>query len=112
MLAEKLEIKKKIGDFNVDIRIGSNPPLVGKNGVEIEIWDASAAAVLGAKVAIQYYMPPMPRMPPMNFKIEAKQKKGKYVAALNLIMAGPWIVVLRIVVGEKTWSAKFSIDVR
>jgi len=35
--------------------------------------------------------PPMPRMAPMNFKVEAKRKKEAYPAVMNLIMAGPWV---------------------
>ena len=48
----------------------------------------------------------------MNYKIEAKLKKGRYAATLNLIMAGPWIFVVGILEGDETRTAKFSIDAR
>jgi len=110
--AEKLEITKKAGDYTLEARFDKNPPIVGKNELEIEVRNAAGGAVVGAKVMVQYYMPPMPRMAPMNYKIEAKLKKGKYGATLNLIMAGPWIFVVRILEGETTRTAKFSIDAR
>ena len=108
----QLEIRKKAGELTVGVRLGKNPPQVGKNEMEIEVRDAAEAAVQGAKVTIQYYMPPMPRMAPMNYKQEMKLKKGKYTATLNFIMAGPWIIVVRIIRGEQTLTAKFSIDAR
>jgi hypothetical protein len=48
----------------------------------------------------------------MNYKVEAKWKKDSYRASMKLIMAGPWILVLRITIGDKTLSTKFQIDAR
>jgi len=110
--ADQLEIRKKAGELTVDVRLEKNPPQVGKNEMEIEVRDAAEAAVPGAKVTVQYYMPPMPRMAPMNYKQEMKLKKGRYTATLNLIMAGPWIIVVRVLQGEQARTAKFSIDAR
>lgn len=112
VLAGGAEIRKKAGDYSLAIKLEKEPPIVGKNDIEIEVRDASDAAVVGAKVTLQYYMPPMPRMAPMNYKTEMKTKKGRYAATMNLIMAGPWILVLRIVQGGETRTAKFSIDAR
>jgi len=109
---KKLEITKKVGDLMVEIRMDRDPPIVGKNAAEIRIKDEQGAAVQEAKVFLNYYMPPMPRMVPMNYKVEAKRKKDAYLASLNLIMAGPWIIILRITRGDKTLSTKFQIDAR
>ncbi len=57
-------------------------------------------------------MPPMPRMAPMNYKTPAKLKKDAYTISMHLIMAGPWIIVVKITVGDKTTSARFQIDAR
>ncbi len=65
-----------------------NPPIVGANPIEIEIKSAGKH-VTDAKVLVNYYMPPMPRMAPMNYRIDAKLKKGKYHATMDFIMAGP-----------------------
>ncbi len=61
---------------------------------------------------MNYYMPPMPRMAPMNYKTQAKLKKDAYTMSMRLIMAGPWIIVVKITVGGKTMSARFHIDAR
>jgi hypothetical protein len=55
-------------------------------------------------------MPPMPRMAPMNYRDDAKLKKDKYVLTMNLIMAGPWIIVVKMNRGEKNFTVKFNID--
>ncbi len=110
--AKKLELIKKVGDLTVELGIEKDPPAVGKNGVEVRIKDGQGNSVLEAKVYLNYYMPPMPRMAPMNFKVEAKRKKEAYPAVMNLIMAGPWIILVRITLGDKTSTAKFQIDAR
>jgi len=42
--AKDYEVKKKAGDYNVEIKIDKNPPAVGKNNMEIEIEDAAGQA--------------------------------------------------------------------
>ena len=110
--AKKLEITKKAGDLAVHAAFDRDPPSVGVNGLEIRLKDAAGAAVAADKVVVQYYMPPMPRMAPMNDKVEAKMKKDAYLAKLKLIMAGPWIVIIRITRGDATVSVRFQIDAR
>ena len=110
--AKKLELVKKVGDLTVEMDMEKDPPAVGKNAVEVRIKDGQGKPVQEAKVYLNYYMPPMPRMAPMNFKVEAKRKKEAYPAVMNLIMAGPWIILVRITLGDKTSTAKFQIDAR
>ncbi len=55
-------------------------------------------------------MPPMPRMAPMNFITDAKLKKEKYSAKMNLIMSGPWIIAVKMTLSGKTSTVKFNID--
>jgi hypothetical protein len=105
-----LELKKKAGLYDVELRIDRNPPVVGDNGLELVIRDGAGAALKDAKVLVNYYMPPMPRMAPMNYKTEAKLKKDAYAIRMRLIMAGPWIIIVKITVGDKTTSARFHID--
>jgi len=110
--AATLELKKKAGAYDVVLRIDRNPPVVGDNGLELRITDAAGAVLKDADVLVNYYMPPMPRMAPMNYKIEAKFKKNAYTIRMRLIMAGPWVIVVKITEGGKTASARFHIDAR
>lgn len=110
--AATLEIKKKAGGYDVEMRIDRNPPVVGDNGLELRIADASGTLLKDVDVLVNYYMPPMPRMAPMNYKAPAKLKKDAYTLRMRLIMAGPWIIVVKITAGGKTTSARFNIDAR
>ncbi len=101
-----------MGDLTVAATLERDPPTVDKNEIEVRVSDAAGEPVQDAKILINYYMPPMARMPPMNYKVEAKWKKGAHKAEMNLIMAGPWIILVRITIGDKTVTAKFNIDAR
>ena len=109
---KQLELKKKVGDLTVVAVIERDPPTVAKNAIEVRVTDAAGNPVQDAKLLIYYYMPPMARMPPMNYKVEAKWKKDAYKAVMDLIMAGPWIILVRITIDDKTVTAKFNIDAR
>ncbi len=110
--AGELELSRTAGDYKVLVRINRNPPVVGTNKIRIDITEASGARVTDAKVLINYYMPPMPRMAPMNYKVEARLKdRTHYEEKMKLIMSGPWIVAVKITRSGKTTTAKFSIDV-
>ncbi len=110
--AKNYEIKKKVGDYEVEAVIDRNPPIIGDNNIEIEIKDGSGKHITDAKVLINYYMPPMPRMAPMNYTTDAKLKKEKYRATMNFIMAGPWYIAIKIMRAGKTMTAKFNVDVQ
>ena len=70
--AADLELRKEAGGYRVLLRIDRNPPVIGTNRVEITVEDAAGSKVRDAKVLVNYYMPPMPRMAPMNYKVEAR----------------------------------------
>ena len=109
--AKNLEISRKAGEYQVEIVIDRNPPIaVGDNHIEIAIKDRAGKAVTDAQILINYYMPPMPRMAPMNYKTEAQMKKGKYYATMKFIMAGPWYIAVIINHGGKISTAKFNVD--
>lgn len=109
-VAKDYEVKKKAGDYDVEVKIDKNPPVVGDNNIEIEIKDAKGAYVTDAKVVVEYSMPAMPGMPPMNYKTDTKIDGNEYKATMNLSMAGPWNIVVKVVTGDKTSKMKFSID--
>ncbi|MDP1990010.1 MAG: FixH family protein [Syntrophales bacterium] len=106
-----LELRNGIGEYNVEIRLARNPPIVGKNPIEIKIKDARGQAVTAAGVLINYYMPPMPRMAPMNYIIPAEANKASYRATMDFIMSGPWVIAVKITSAGKTRTAKFHVDV-
>jgi len=108
--SKDLELKKKVGDYQVEIKIDKNPPVIGDNKIEIQIKDTSDRVIKDAKVLVNYYMPPMPRMAPMNYKAEAKLKDEKYRAKMKFIMAGPWIIAVKFTREGKTLTAKFNVD--
>ncbi len=110
--AKNYEINKKAGEYDVEIAIDKNPPVVGDNNISIEIKDASGKYVTDAKVNVAYSMPPMPGMPPMNYKTNAELKGNEYRAKMNLSMSGPWNIAVKIVRDGKTTTAKFNIDAR
>ncbi len=109
--AAGLADSKKAGVYDVTIRIDRNPPILGVNNLEVEIREAGGASIADAKVLVNYYMPPMPRMAPMNYRVDAPFKGGKYRVAMNFIMEGPWVIVVKINHQGKAASAKFNVNV-
>ncbi len=110
--AKDFEVTKKAGDYSVVLRIDKNPPVTGNNNLAVALKDAAGAAVQDAKVAVEYSMPAMPGMPPMNYKSSTELKGGEYQAKLNFSMSGPWNLVVKINRGGKAAQAKFNVDVR
>lgn len=110
--AKDYEVKKKVGEYDVEMKIDKNPPIVGDNNIEIEIKDAAGKYVTDAKVVVEYSMPAMPGMPPMNYKTDATLKGNEYRAKMNLSMSGPWNIAVKITRAEKTTTMKFTVDAK
>jgi hypothetical protein len=105
-------ITKKAGDYTVDFAMDKNPPVMGKNNVDVTVKDKAGAAVKDAKVIVEYSMPAMSGMPAMNYKSTAELKGDKYVAVIEPSMAGSWNIAVKITKGGKTDTAKFTVDVK
>jgi hypothetical protein len=105
-------VRKNAEGLVFEAAINRNPPVVGDNAIRIEIRDLQGQPVLGAEVLVNYYMPPMPRMPPMNYTIPAALKGKEYRATMDLIMTGPWNIITRARVQGKWVRVTFPIDVR
>lgn len=103
---------RKAGDHNVSITIDRNPPVVGKNNIEIAITDISDKAVTDAKVAIELSMPAMPGMPAHSYKYNADLKGQVYKAVIQPSMAGSWNLSVRITRSGKTDTARATFDVQ
>lgn len=110
--AKGYEVQKQAGEYDVKVTIDKNPPVTGDNEVAVAVKDAAGKAVGDAKVVVDYSMPAMPGMPPMNYKTDAVAKGDVYLATMNLSMAGPWNVAVKITRGGKTSSLKFTIDAK
>ncbi len=110
--AKSYETRKTVGNYEVALTLEKNPPMIGDNPIEIDIKDGSGKSVTDATVLVNYYMPPMPRMAPMNYTTEAGLKKQKYRAALKFIMAGPWYIAVKINRGGKMMTVKINVDAR
>ena len=110
--AADYRVRKNVEGLAFDIAINRNPPVLGDNEIRIEIRDAEGHAVLDAEVLVNYYMPPMPRMAPMNYTVPAPLKGKEYRAVMDLIMAGPWNIVIRAKTQGKLLRMTFPIDVR
>ena len=108
--AKDYEVKKKVGEYDVEVKIDKNPPVVGDNNIEIGIKDASGKYVTDAKVKVEYSMPAMPGMPAMNYKTDTELKGDEYKAKINLSMSGSWNVAVKITRSGKTVTMKFNVD--
>ena len=110
--AKDYEIMKRAGDYTVQVKIDRNPPIVGKNKMEILLKDAAGKDVTDAIVAVDYVMPAMPGMPAMNYKAKTELKGSRYLTDINFSMSGPWTVNIKIVRGGKTQAVKLNVDVK
>ncbi len=108
--ASGLEVQKKAGDYNIQVKFDKNPPVVGNNNMEINISDTSGKPVTDAKVIVNYSMPAMPGMPAANFKAIALLSGTKYAATMNPTMSGSWNVAVKIMRGGRTSTARFNVD--
>jgi hypothetical protein len=105
-------VRKNADGFIFDIAINRNPPVLGDNEIRIEIKDPPGNPVLEAEVLVNYYMPPMPKMAPMNYTVPATLKGKEYRATMDLIMTGPWNIIIRAKLNDKWLRVVFPIDVR
>jgi hypothetical protein len=110
--AREYKARKKTADYTVEMSIDRNPPIVDKNTLSLEIKDTNGKHVTDARVLVNYYMPPMPGMPPMNYKTLAKLSGNTYAVIMDLIMSGPWNIVIKISRAGKIETVRFAIDVR
>lgn len=109
--AKEFEVKKSVDGYDVVVRIDKNPPATGNNNIAITITEAGKP-VTDAKVTVNYTMPAMPGMPPMDYKAETTLKGKEYVAIMDFSMSGAWNIAIKIKKGDKTSTVKFNLDVR
>ena len=107
--AKSYEVKKKVGGYNVVMKIDRNPPVAGNNKVSIEVTDESGHCACDADVTIDYSKPAMQWLP--AYKTETRLERGRFVGNMSLPMAGAWNIAVKIVKGKKQWITNFTVDV-
>ena len=110
--AKGYEVQKKAGELDVLVSIDRNPPISGDNPVSIVVKDASGKVVKDAQVKVEYSMPPMMGMAPMNYKTDTVLQGDEYKATLGLSMSGSWNIAVKIVRAGKTATLKFTVDAK
>ena len=106
------KVRRTVEGHTLDITLNRNPPIMGKNEIRIEIKDTHGKFVTNNLVTVNYYMPPMPGMPPMNYTLKATPQGSGYMATMDFIMTGPWNIVVRTSVAGKQLRLTIPIDVR
>ena len=109
--AKDYTVMKKAGGYTVYVKMDKNPPISGKNQIEVSVQDASGAEIADAAVLVEYSMPAMPGMPAMNYKTKTEVKNKKYMATVDFSMSGAWNINVKITRAGKTHSVKFNVDV-
>jgi hypothetical protein len=109
--AKEYQAKKKLGEYEVEIRMDRDPPILGENNIKIGIRDHGGNYVKDVKVLVNYYMPPMPRMAPMNYRTDATLKGEQFQATMRFIMSGPWYIAVIIQRDKNNSGVKFNVQV-
>lgn len=109
--AKEYEVRQKVDNLDIEVRMDKNPPALGDNNMEIRLKDNAGKSVTDAKVKVEYSMPAMPGMPAMNYKADSVLKDNSYNATIDFSMKGPWDVTVKITRDGKTSKVKFNIDV-
>jgi hypothetical protein len=109
-MSKEMKIKATAREYQVETTLDRYPLALGDNHIGIEIKDEAGRNITDAAILINYYMPPMPRMVPMNYKTEARKKNETYEGDLNIIMAGPWYIKIIITRNGQISTAKFNVD--
>jgi len=109
--AGNYEVTKKVGGYNVVMKIDRNPPVAGDNNVTIEVTDASSGCACDASVSIEYSRPAMPGAPALHYKTGTALKRGRHIGKISLSTTGFWNIAVKIKVGDKTWTTNFVVDV-
>lgn len=95
---------------------GGESPKVGDNAFKITVTDMNGNPIKDAKVALLFYMPPMPAMgmPAINITAEGKPAKdGFHVAEINIPMSGSGQVKITVTrAGRSPVSRIFEVNVR
>ncbi len=107
------DTKKAAGDLTIQLSAGSYPLIKGDNNLTVKVTDAAGKPLTDAKVAIKYYMPPMPGMAPMDYQAQAIPAGDAYKFTANIPMEGGWRVDVTAARGDTQFpTVTFNVDAR
>lgn len=107
------ESQKSVGDLTVALKADRYPLVKADNALSVIVTDATGKAITDAKVDVQYYMPPMPGMAPMEFSTPTTLKGSAYSFTVKPPMEGGWKVEVTVArPGKPAVMATFNLDVR
>ena len=99
--------------FDITFKTTPNPPVTGKNTVEVTVKDSAGKPVTDADVSATFFMAAMPtmKMPEMKNTVALKHvKEGMYSGAGQVMMAGNWDVTVSVKrSGKEIGSKKFPV---
>jgi YtkA-like protein len=88
--------------------VSPQPPRVGRLTITLTLRDASEKAVTGARIAVEGNMSHAGMAP--VFSSAAEIGSGRYVAPLDVAMAGDWVVLVHVILPDgKTVDRQFEI---
>ena len=108
------QVEKKIGDNTVVLQIKNNPPIQGKNEVEVRILDSTKMPAKDASVSsLEYAMPAMNGMPAMKYTAEMMLDNNSYKGSVDFSMSGSWTINVMITqAGDQSQQVDFNVDVK
>ena len=115
-VAPQAEAQTQKPPFDIIFKTTPNPPVTGKNTIEVTVKDASGKPVADADVSATFIMAAMPsmKMPEMRNTVALKHvKDGTYSGAGQVMMAGNWDVTVSVKrSGKEIASKKFPVTAR
>jgi hypothetical protein len=95
--------------FDIMLMTTPNPPMTGKNTIEVMVKDPSGTPVTDAEVSVTFFMAAMPsmKMAEMKNSVTLKHvKAGTYSGVGQVMMAGAWDVTASVKRGGKEIASK------
>ena len=95
--------------FDIMLKTTPNPPVMGRNTVEVMVKDTSGKPLTDAEVSATFFMAAMPamKMPEMKNTVALKHVKGgTYSGVGQVMMAGAWDVTVAVKRGGKEIASK------
>jgi Cu(I)/Ag(I) efflux system membrane fusion protein len=105
-------VTQAAGPFQLTATLGPDPPAQRGNALWLALKDAQGQPVEGARVQVEYRMPPMGGMSEMKGEAEVTERAaGTYVARYDLPMAGGWTLHLTVDANGAHGEADYGLTV-
>ncbi len=105
-------MSKTVDGLTVNLTLNMDMLTMGDNHAAITITNSSGKEVTNARVKVDYGMPTMKNMAPMEYVGRAKYKDGAYKSMLNIIMEGTWFLNVKVLLpGKDVVTASFDFKV-